>query len=148
MLEVTETALMKDTDATISRLHALKALGVQHRHRRFRDRVLLAGLPAAVPRRRAQDRPVLHLQHGRLADSIALLRTLVELGRALGIDTLAEGIEEESQLEYLREHRCQTGQGFIFSKPVEPAMIEALMTHTKRTAGDGADATVGRTATI
>jgi diguanylate cyclase (GGDEF)-like protein/PAS domain S-box-containing protein len=148
VLEVTETALMKDAGSTISRLHALKALGVKIAIDDFgtgySSLAYLRQFPVDVLK---IDRSFISSMDGS-SDSIALLRTLVELGRALGIDTLAEGIEEESQLEYLRQHQCQTGQGFIFSKPVEPAMIEALMTHTKRTSADGADATLGWTATI
>jgi len=71
-------------------------------------------------------------------DSFALIRTMVELGRSLGLLTLAEGIEDEHQLECLRSHNCHSGQGFMFSKPVEPAMVETLMAHTARKLRDGA----------
>jgi EAL domain-containing protein (putative c-di-GMP-specific phosphodiesterase class I) len=60
-------------------------------------------------------------------NSAALIHTLVELGRTLGLVTLAEGIEDDSQLEGLRNELCDRGQGFIFSRPVEPGAIEALL---------------------
>jgi EAL domain-containing protein (putative c-di-GMP-specific phosphodiesterase class I) len=61
------------------------------------------------------------------ADGAALIHTLVELGRTLGLVTLAEGIEKQPQLEGLRGESCDSGQGFIFSRPVEAAAIEALL---------------------
>jgi EAL domain-containing protein (putative c-di-GMP-specific phosphodiesterase class I) len=61
------------------------------------------------------------------ADALALIHTLVELGRTLGLVTLAEGIEAESQLEGLRRERCDIGQGFMFSRPVLPEVIDRLL---------------------
>ena len=63
-------------------------------------------------------------------DAAALIHTLVELGRTLGLATIAEGIEDYSQLEGLRNEQCDSGQGFIFSRPVEPAAIEALLSQS------------------
>ena len=58
------------------------------------------------------------------------IHTLVQLGRTLGIETLAEGIEEQWQLQRLQSEHCERGQGFLFSRPVDPAAIEALLTST------------------
>jgi EAL domain-containing protein (putative c-di-GMP-specific phosphodiesterase class I) len=60
-------------------------------------------------------------------DSAALIHTLVELGRTLGLITLAEGIEDDVQLDWLRYEHCDVGQGFIFSRPVEADEIEVLL---------------------
>jgi EAL domain-containing protein (putative c-di-GMP-specific phosphodiesterase class I) len=60
-------------------------------------------------------------------DPVTLIHTLVELGRTLGLDTLAEGIEHQSQLGSLRGEQCDSGQAFIFSKPVPPEEIEARL---------------------
>ena len=53
--------------------------------------------------------------------------TLVELGRTLGLVTLAEGIETHEQLEGLRGELCEQGQGFLFSGPVDAAEMAALL---------------------
>ena len=58
---------------------------------------------------------------------MALIHTLVQLGRTLGIETLAEGIEECWQLENLQREHCDLGQGFLFARPMEPAALEALI---------------------
>ena len=59
-LEITETTLMRNAEETALRLRAIKEPRRAHRDRRLRHRLLLARPPAALPRRRAQDRPLLH----------------------------------------------------------------------------------------
>jgi EAL domain-containing protein (putative c-di-GMP-specific phosphodiesterase class I) len=66
-------------------------------------------------------------------DSAALIHTLVELGRTLGLITLAEGIEDDHQLEGLRNEQCDRGQGFFFSRPVLPENIQELLHGSART---------------
>ena len=60
-------------------------------------------------------------------DATALIHTLVELGRTLGLVTLAEGIEQSTQIDGLRAQRCDHGQGYYFSRPVPAAEIELLL---------------------
>jgi len=132
VIEVTETALMKDTDSTVSRLRQLKELGVKIAIDDFgtgySSLAYLRQFPVDVLK---IDRSFISTMDGS-EGSLALIRTMVQLGQALGLVTLAEGIEEEHQLECLRESDCQSGQGFIFSRPVEPAMVEALMSHARK----------------
>ncbi len=61
-------------------------------------------------------------------DAAALIHTLVELGHTLGLVTLAEGIEQEGQIEGLRSENCDHGQGYLFSRPVAASRIEELLT--------------------
>ena len=138
VIEVTETALMKDADSTVSRLRQLKQLGVKIAIDDFgtgySSLAYLRQFPVDVLK---IDRAFVSTMDGS-EDSLTLIRTMVELGRSLGLLTLAEGIEDEHQLECLRSNNCHSGQGFMFSKPVEPAMVEALMSHTARKVRDGA----------
>ncbi|MGD0881271.1 MAG: EAL domain-containing protein [Acidimicrobiales bacterium] len=141
VVEVTETALMKDANSTVSRLHCLKELGVKIAIDDFgtgySSLAYLRQFPVDVLK---IDRSFIAGMDGT-PDSVALIHTMVELGRALGLVTLAEGIEHEDQLESLRGHQCHSGQGFMFSKPVEAAMIETLLAHTARSAHDRTDET-------
>jgi EAL domain-containing protein (putative c-di-GMP-specific phosphodiesterase class I) len=127
VVEVTESTLMRDADATVSRLQALKEIGVMIAIDDFgtgySSLAYLRRFPVDVLK---IDRSFVAEMDGS-ADATALIRTLVELGRALGIMTLAEGIEETAQLEVLRREQCDSGQGFIFSRPVEPEAIDALL---------------------
>jgi diguanylate cyclase (GGDEF)-like protein len=58
--------------------------------------------------------------------SAALVASIVQLARNLGLEPLAEGIETEAQRRFFVEHGCELGQGFLFSRPVPGAEIEAL----------------------
>ena len=68
----------------------------------------------------------------------AIVRHVVSLARALGIATLAEGIQEAAQVERLLEFGCELGQGYFFSDPQPPTIIEGLLRRQWRTdAGEG-----------
>ena len=69
---------------------------------------------------------------------VAVVRAAVELGQALGMDVIAEGIESEDQLATLRELGCRLGQGFLFSKPLRAPDAAALLD------GPSAIASLGR----
>ena len=126
-LEITETALMRDIEIATARLRALKALGVRiaiddfgtgHSSlsylRRFPvdalkiDRSFIAGIESSNT-------------------AEAIIRTLVQLGKTLEIETLAEGIEMPDQLEKLQQEQCDQGQGFLFARPLDVAETEAFL---------------------
>ena len=69
-------------------------------------------------------------------DTLTLLtRTVVQLGRELGLRVIAEGIEQPRQLTALREMGCGYGQGFLVARPMSASGVEALI----RTSGEGSD---------
>ena len=126
-LEVTETALMRDADATATRLRQLKALGV----RIAIDDFGTGYSSLAYLRRFPAD--TLKID-GSFIDAIAtseesaiLVHTLIALGNDLGMQTLAEGIEDQAQLEILRRERCDQGQGFLFSRPLDTNAVENFL---------------------
>ena len=51
----------------------------------------------------------------------------MQLGKALSIETLAEGIEEELEQSFLQDEGCDSGQGFLFARPLEAAAAEAFL---------------------
>jgi EAL domain-containing protein (putative c-di-GMP-specific phosphodiesterase class I) len=56
-----------------------------------------------------------------------LIRTLVQLGKSLSIETLAEGIEQSRELSLLKEEHCDSGQGFLFARPLDPDACELFL---------------------
>jgi len=137
-LEVTETALMRDPQATATRVRALKQLGVRIAIDDFgtgySSLAYLRQFPADVVK---IDRSFI----SEIADSKqskALIHTLVQLGKALEIETLAEGIEDRVQLETLQREQCDHGQGFLFSRPLEVDAVEAFLRSAGARAGAGA----------
>jgi diguanylate cyclase (GGDEF)-like protein/PAS domain S-box-containing protein len=117
-LEVTESVLMRDAEATVAHLCRLKDLGVKIAIDDFGS-----GQSSLTYLRRFPidefkiDRSFIGAIDGS-RESTALLHTLVELGRTLGLSIVAEGIETCSQLEGLRSEHCAYGQGFIFARPM------------------------------
>ena len=56
-----------------------------------------------------------------------LIRTLVQLGKSLSIETFAEGIEQQQELSLLRGEDCDNGQGFLFARPLNVAATEKFL---------------------
>ena len=56
----------------------------------------------------------------------------MQLGKALSIETLAEGIEQQEQLATLQREDCDTGQGFLFARPLDAAGMEAFLADSLR----------------
>ncbi|MGC1459410.1 MAG: EAL domain-containing protein [Steroidobacteraceae bacterium] len=61
------------------------------------------------------------------ADDAAIVRTIIALGRNLGLKVVAEGVETAAQMQFLREHACDEVQGFYLSRPVPTGQFEALL---------------------
>ena len=62
---------------------------------------------------------------GQDPEGETLIRTLVQLGKSLAIETLAEGIEQSCELSLLREESCDSGQGFLFARPLDGGRLRA-----------------------
>jgi EAL domain-containing protein (putative c-di-GMP-specific phosphodiesterase class I) len=60
-------------------------------------------------------------------ENLAIVRTVVNLARSLGLSIVAEGIETREQLETLRELGCDLGQGWLFSKALDPERVEEAL---------------------
>ena len=139
IVEITETAIMRNVSAVVPRLAALKATGVRIAIDDFGTGYSsLAYL---------QQFPVDTLKIDRsfistMADSPesgALIRTLVQLGKTLGLETLAEGIEESAQYSQLERDQCDSGQGYLYARPLDADAVEAFL--TARSATDVAGST-------
>ena len=118
-LEITETALMRDVDATASLLCAVKELGVRIAIDDFgtgySSMAHLQNFP--VDALKIDRSFVARMTSSRESETI--LQSLVALGRALSIETLAEGIERTDELAALQDQSCDGGQGFLLARPLE-----------------------------
>jgi diguanylate cyclase (GGDEF)-like protein len=136
-LEITETAIMRNVEATARRLRTIKELGVRIAIDDFGTGYSsLAQLQRFPVDALKIDRSFI----ARLSENpegAALIHTLVQLGKALAIETLAEGIEQPRELSVLRDEHCDSGQGFLFARPLEP---KAAMTFLQEWSRSGARA--------
>jgi diguanylate cyclase (GGDEF)-like protein len=117
-IEITETTLMSNAEETARRLTALKDLGVRIAVDDFgtgySSLAHLRQFPVDVLK---IDRSFIS-QLAEGCEGEILLHTLVQLGKALSIETTAEGIERPQDLSLIRSNDCDNGQGFLFTKPL------------------------------
>ena len=134
IMEITETALMQDASRAVARLRALKDLGVLLAIDDFGTGYSsLAHLRQFPVDSLKIDRSFV-TDVGRTAESGALVHTLVQLGKALGIATTAECIENHNQRAWLRSEGVDYGQGYLFARPLPADEVIPLV-----------DTTAGRT---
>jgi diguanylate cyclase (GGDEF)-like protein len=125
-LEITERMLAEETPKLMAMFHQLRELGVGlsvddfgvgYSSFRYVDRYPLTEIKI--------DKDLV----GEMPQSAAkriIIGAVIEIGRELGIDIVAEGIETEAQREALRAMNCPFGQGYLFGAPVEPDVFKAL----------------------
>jgi diguanylate cyclase (GGDEF)-like protein len=125
VLELTETAMFQDTQTTITRLDALRALGIRIAIDDFGT-----GYSSLGYLRRFQvdilkiAREFIGSADGG-SDDWAFARAMVGLGQTLDLRVIAEGIEEPGQLDQLRGLGCEFGQGYLFARPGDGPSIAA-----------------------
>jgi diguanylate cyclase (GGDEF)-like protein len=126
-IEITETVLMRKPEQTARLLGELKALGVRIAVDDFGtgysslaylrqfpvdslkiDRTFITGLELSN-------------------EAHALTHALIQLGKALGLQTLAEGVEQHSQVRELQREGCDLAQGFLFARPLAPDVVESFL---------------------
>jgi diguanylate cyclase (GGDEF)-like protein/PAS domain S-box-containing protein len=121
-LEVTETVLLEDTALHRTAIESLQALGVDLAVDDFgvgySSLLALKRMPVGTLK---IDRAFVHGLTRDLQDD-AIVAAIIQLGRALGIRVVAEGVETVQQLAFLRERGCTHAQGYLFSRP-EPAEV-------------------------
>ena len=126
ILELTESTLMNDVEATLIRLNLLKTLGV----RLAIDDFGTGYSSLAYLRQFPID--VLKIDQSFVSgmaetkESAAIVHTLVQLGKVLGLTTVAEGVESAEQRDRLRAEGVNVGQGYLFSRPLDAVDIEKL----------------------
>ena len=127
IVELTETAIMRNMPDAVGRLRALQAMGV---------RVAIDDFGTGYSSLAyLQQFPVDTIKIDRsfissMADSAeagVLIRSLVQLGKTLGLETLAEGIEATGQYAQLAREHCDSGQGYLFGRPLESGAVEQFL---------------------
>ncbi len=133
-LEVTETKVMEHSERSMSVLSELAVLGVSLSTDDFGTGYSSLSYLQKFPFNRLKiDRSFID-EMGASQKSAAIVKTILMLGENLGIEVVAEGIETDQQLETLLSLGCRTGQGFLFSRPVEAAEAERFLDGNHSTA--------------
>jgi diguanylate cyclase (GGDEF)-like protein len=117
-VEITEATLMRDASATVDRLTSLKALGISLAIDDFGTGYSSLAYLRQFPV------DILKIDRSFIAtiaesyESTVLVHSLVQLGKTLGLEVVAEGVEDTTQLEHLQREQCDTGQGYLYSRPL------------------------------
>jgi diguanylate cyclase (GGDEF)-like protein len=126
-LDITERATSRNPDASVRAVHALKALGVQIAIDDFGT----GSSSLANLRQLSIDSIKIHESLvgglGRDPGEAPLVRAVIELGHALGVEVVAEGVENDAQLEQLRALGCDGAHGFLLGRPVPEEDVLGLL---------------------
>jgi diguanylate cyclase (GGDEF)-like protein/PAS domain S-box-containing protein len=131
-LEITESVLIHDSDATLATLHQLRGLGIRITMDDFGTGYSSLSYLRSFPFDKIKiDRSFVQELSSR-GDSMAIVRAVTGLGRSLGISTTAEGVETNEQLSLLRSEECTEVQGYLFSPPMPATEVEKMLSDWDR----------------
>ncbi|MGH6813585.1 MAG: EAL domain-containing protein, partial [Methylocella sp.] len=126
-LEITESIFLVESKTNLATLRSLRALGVAIAMDDFGTGYSGLSYLRAFPLDKIKIDRSFIAELGESEDCEALMRAITNLGSSLGIPTLAEGVETEKQLAWVREAGCTEMQGFLFSRPVPASEIAELL---------------------
>nr|WP_295768595.1 EAL domain-containing protein [Rhodoferax sp.] len=134
-LEITESTLVQDTESFIASLQQLKALGVKISIDDFGTGYSnLSYLQRfAVDKLKIDQSFVKRLQTG--PQDRALVTAIIQMAKSLGLNTTAEGIEDETARQILLDLGCHLGQGYFFARPMAVAAFDAAAALTPTSSG-------------
>jgi EAL domain-containing protein (putative c-di-GMP-specific phosphodiesterase class I) len=128
-LEITEGTLLTPGFETVQRIGELRALGLRLAIDDFGTGYSSLGYLHAFQIDELKiDRSFVPGGEG-VGDAHVLSQAIVDMGNALGLDMVAEGIETESQADWFRTLGCRLGQGYLFARPMAPADLDRYLRH-------------------
>ena len=126
-IEITENAIMEDMESVIRKLQELSDYGLTIAIDDFGTGYSSLSYLHKLPIHTLKiDRTFLKECHIKKCDN-TIINTIVAMAKALDLNVIAEGVESQRQLEYLREIDCDEAQGFLFGKPLPPKVISQLL---------------------
>jgi diguanylate cyclase (GGDEF)-like protein len=127
IIEVTERALLRDTNAAAHRIKAIKDLGVSVAVDDFGTGYASLAYLQQFPIDCIKIDKSFTNAMAASPESHTLVRTLVQLGKDLGLKTLAEGVETVGAMDVLRADRVNEAQGYLFARPLDPENFESQL---------------------
>jgi len=128
-IELTESMVMHNVNTAIATLHGLKSLGialsVDDFGTGYSSLAYLKDLP--IDTLKIDRSFVRDIGYGEGADEGVIAQAIISLGHALHLKVIAEGVETERQLGFLRRHGCDEVQGFFYGEPVSPDSYARLL---------------------
>jgi diguanylate cyclase (GGDEF)-like protein len=126
-LEITESVLLQNSEATLSVLHELRSFGVRISLDDFGTGYSSLSYLRSFPFDKIKIDRSFVSELATREDSMAIVRAVTGLGKSLGIVTTAEGVETDAQFDLLRREGCTQAQGYLFSPPRPAADVELML---------------------
>ena len=127
-LEITESVVMRDAEASIKMLGALKDMGIKISVDDFGTGYSSLSYLKQLPIDILKIDKSFTRDIGRDADNSSIVTAIVALAKSLNLSVLAEGVESIEQLGFLRKEKCDRVQGYYYSRPVNPdALLPLIM---------------------
>ncbi len=123
-IELTENQIFKNTQVTLEKMREIKMLGVKIALDDFGTGYSSLGYLKNFPIDTLKIDRSFMFDIIKDKDNAAITSTIITLAQNLGLNVIAEGVEDEEQLKFLMAKNCFFMQGFYFSKPVEAAVLE------------------------
>jgi EAL domain-containing protein (putative c-di-GMP-specific phosphodiesterase class I)/ActR/RegA family two-component response regulator len=128
ILEITESGLLNELSRTLDVLTRLRVKGVKLSIDDFGTGYAMMQQLINIPATELKiDRLFVMSMHVNSSDRIMVEKS-IEIGHALGMAVVAEGVETQQQLEFLREGGCDSVQGYLFTRPLPPKEFVSWMT--------------------
>jgi len=126
-LEITESSIIENVEETVNKLHQLKALGVSVAIDDFGTGYSSLSYLKQLPVDRLKiDRSFVKDTPDDI-DDCAIVRTIISMSHNLGLSVIAEGVETQRQLDFLRAQHCDEIQGYLLSVPLPAAQVTGLL---------------------
>ncbi|MDX8398717.1 MAG: bifunctional diguanylate cyclase/phosphodiesterase, partial [Gallionellaceae bacterium] len=129
-LELTEAVVLEDVTDVITKMHALKALGVRLSLDDFGTGYSSLSYLKQLPLDQIKIDQSFVRDIGTDINDAVMVQTIINLAHSFRLNVIAEGVETEAQLSFLKENNCMAYQGYLFSKPVPINEFEALLKNT------------------
>ena len=131
-LELTESVVLGNIDDTVAKMHDLKAVGVHFSMDDFGTGYSSLSYLTQLPLGQLKiDLSFVHNIGIKPTDAV-IVQTIISMGNSLGMEVIAEGVENEEQRDFLERNGCHAYQGYLFSKPVPIEEFEALIGTKKK----------------
>jgi diguanylate cyclase (GGDEF)-like protein len=131
-LEITESVLLQNSEATLQVLHELRGFGVRISLDDFGTGYSSLSYLRSFPFDKIKIDRSFVTELATREESMAIVRAVTGLGKSLGIVTTAEGVETDAQFELLRREGCTQAQGYLFSRPRPAADVEEMLTQPRQ----------------
>ncbi|OGW28067.1 MAG: hypothetical protein A2X59_03170 [Nitrospirae bacterium GWC2_42_7] len=126
-LEITESLIMEDVESAIETLNKLRDMGIHIHIDDFGTGYSSLSYLQRFPVNALKIDQSFVAKMFSNEENMQIIKTIVSLAHNLNLDLVAEGLEEADQLTHLKELNCHYGQGYLLSRPMGPAAIEAFL---------------------